>query len=79
MTGTIALRSIRSPLMTGWRSEAEMLKALDRAKASLAHEGMTLRPDEEQLVLRRARGEITQEEFTRLVVELARQPDPSRA
>lgn len=58
--------------MPSWHSEAEMLEAVEQAKGSLRLEGMDLRPEEEQLVLRRARGEISEQEFTRLVLELAK-------
>ncbi len=77
MTGTLAVHRIKSRSMTGWRSEAEMQEALDRAGASLRLEGIELPAGQEALVLRRARGELTEQEFIRLVVELAKQNDSS--
>jgi hypothetical protein len=73
------LRSIRSTSMTGWRSEAEMLEALDRAKGSQRLEGIELSAEQEALVLRRLREEISEEEFIRLAVELATRSDKPAA
>ncbi len=75
MTGTLVVHRIQSRSMTGWRSEAEMMEALDHAKAAQRLEGIELSAEQEALVLRRARGEITEREFIQLVVELAKRSD----
>ena len=71
MTGTAYPRSVRSKSMVAWRSEAEMREAVEQAKAALRLEGLELTAEQEALALRQARGEITHEEYLRLVVELA--------
>lgn len=48
------------------------LKALLNAKASLEIEGMHLTTREEQLVLRRANGEVKNTEFLALAMEIAK-------
>lgn len=71
MTGTAYPRSVRSRSMVAWRSEAEMREAVEQAKATLRLEGLEVTAEQEALALRQARGEITHEEYLRLVVELA--------
>lgn len=72
MPGRLPLSSIRSPPMTGWRSEAELRQALEEAKATQRLEGIEVSAEQEALALRRLRGEITEEELIRLAVELAK-------
>ncbi len=62
--------------MTTRPSEAELLESLERVQGSLGLEGMALKPEEQQLLLRTARGEITHEEYVHLVVDLALRSAP---
>lgn len=61
--------------MAKWRSQAEMLEAVECARAAQRLEGIEISAEQEALVLRRARGEITEQEFIRLAVELAKRND----
>ena len=58
--------------MVHWKSEKDMLKALEQAKGELRLEGLDLTAEEEELLARRARGELSEAEFSRLAVELAK-------
>jgi len=49
-------------------------KALRSTKASLAMDGLYLRPEEEALVRENLAGKITDEEFRRRVLELINKP-----
>ena len=55
-----------------WKSEEDMLEALERAKGELRLEGIELTEEETQLLLQRAREGLSDEEFTRRAVELAK-------
>ncbi|MNW47765.1 hypothetical protein D3C74_251080 [compost metagenome] len=53
-------------------TQKKRLNALLNAKASLAIEGMQLTTREEQLILRRANGEMKNTEFLALAMEIAK-------
>lgn len=52
-------------------SDAEIVRAMKNAKASLQIEGITVSDSDDTLVLSRLKGEITQEEFLRKAREAA--------
>jgi uncharacterized membrane protein len=58
--------------MNAWKSEEQLLKALEQATASSRLEGLELTEEETQLLLRHARGEITHEQYIALALEIAR-------
>lgn len=54
------------------KKQENLQEHLDQAKASLAIEGLELTKKEEDLILARQRGEITQREFLKRAAELAK-------
>jgi hypothetical protein len=62
------LPSIGKPSWT----DQEIRDALRRVQGTLALEGFSLTPADEELIARALKGEITEEEFTRLALEAAR-------
>lgn len=60
--------------MATWFSTEELMSALGRVEASTQLDGLELTPEGFELVLCRARREITQEEFLQLVREKGARP-----
>jgi len=52
-------------------SEAELDRAIAAAVANAAFDGIVIEPDEQALIRRSQRGEISHQEFLRLAEELA--------
>jgi len=57
-------------MKTRW-SDSEIEQALKEAKASLAVEGLYTTSEEDELIRKKLRGEISHDEFLRRALELA--------
>lgn len=56
-------------------ADERIVKAMKQAEASLNVEGLFVTPEESELILRCLRGEISQEEFSKRVLLLAKGRD----
>lgn len=72
MTGTTSPTSLTSPPMRPTRTDEQLRADLKTAAGELRLEDLEPTEAETELVLRRARGEITEEEFLRLARAHAR-------
>ena len=70
---------LRSTLMIPWKSESQMLDALDRAKAALRLEGIELTAEEAELLERDGRGELSEEQFREMAMTLAERSRSTKA
>lgn len=61
----------RPPICPTGRSDADIDRAIAAAVANAAFDGIVIEPDEQALIRRSQRGEISHEEFLRQLRELA--------
>ena len=63
---------LRSPPMATWKNDEEIRAAIAAATADQRLEGIEVTPEEEEMVFRRARGDITREQFIEEVLAHAK-------
>lgn len=72
MNINIGSRSKQRMLIVKKYSQKKKMNAFLNAKASLAIEGLHLSPQEEQLILKRVKGELNNKEFISRAFEIAK-------